>query len=296
MRCLRLPFTFDVARLRGDLDRVAATDWILHPQKRHYDGTWSGAALRSVAGAQGNLVPEAHGSERFTDTALLARCPYFQEVLARFRCPINAARLLRLHAGSHIAEHVDRELDFEDGEVRIHIPIVTSDGVRFVLDGTRLVLAPGECWYTNVNLPHAVENTGAVDRIHLVLDCIVDDWLREIFRTAPPPPREHHTATLQRAEPASDAWIATFAEAARRFSRPERAVTFQIDRAFLVLNWAGKYSWQIRSRPIAATAGWRIEVETSPDADRAHAGEFAELLALLRERLAPATVEVAPLA
>lgn len=288
MRCLRLPFTFDPEKLRAELARVAPDEWIPHQQKKHYEGQWSGAALRSLSGARDNLLVESHDGQHFADTALLARCPYFQEVLAQFSCPLNAVRLLRLQAGSNIAEHVDHALDFEEGEVRIHIPIVTSDGVRFILDGTRLVLAPGESWYTNVNLPHAVENTGTVDRIHLVLDCVVDDWLREIFRTTPQPPLDHYRATLRRAESAAAAWVACFAEAARALTRAERPVVFQTDRTLLVLHWPGKYSWQLRARAGQTAEGWRVEIESSPDPERAHAEDFARLLELLRTRLAPA--------
>jgi len=288
MRCLRLPFSFDPEKLRAELTRVAADEWIPHQQKKHYDGQWSGAALRSLAGARDNLLVEARDGQRFADTALLARCPYFQAVLATFRCPLNAVRLLRLHAGSSIAEHVDHALDFEEGEVRIHIPIVTSDGVRFILDGTRLVLAPGECWYTNVNLPHAVENTGNIDRIHLVLDCVVDDWLREIFRTTPPPPLDHYRATLRGPLSAAETWVACFAEAAQALSRPERRVIFQTDRAWLVLHWPGQYSWQLRARAEQTAGTWRVDIESSPDSARAHAADFAQLLELLRTRLAPA--------
>jgi hypothetical protein len=35
----------------------------------------------------------------------------------------------------------------------------------------------GECWYLNFNLPHRVKNSGTADRIHLVIDCVVNDWL-----------------------------------------------------------------------------------------------------------------------
>jgi hypothetical protein len=33
----------------------------------------------------------------------------------------------------------------------------------------------------NVNLLHSVSNKGNTDRIHLVIDCVVNDWLGEWF-------------------------------------------------------------------------------------------------------------------
>ena len=45
-------------------------------------------------------------------------------------------------------------------------------------------MQPGECWYINANLLHRVSNKGVTDRIHLVVDCLVNDWLRDLFNRA----------------------------------------------------------------------------------------------------------------
>jgi hypothetical protein len=42
----------------------------------------------------------------------------------------------------------------------------------------------GELWYLNVNQPHHVTNRSTTDRIHLVIDCVVNDWLREVLLAA----------------------------------------------------------------------------------------------------------------
>jgi hypothetical protein len=39
-----------------------------------------------------------------------------------------------------------------------------------------LKMGGGECWYINANLPHSVSNLGGTDRIHLVMDWVVNDW------------------------------------------------------------------------------------------------------------------------
>ena len=39
----------------------------------------------------------------------------------------------------------------------------------------------GETWYFNVNFFHSVTNNSPLDRIHLVIDCVVNDWLRAFF-------------------------------------------------------------------------------------------------------------------
>ena len=183
---LKLPFRFDPERLTADLGLIAADEWVAHFNKGIYEGDWSGVALRSVGGQAMQLYPDPTATERFADTETLGRCPYYREVLAAFQCPLTSVRLLRLRAGSSIAEHRDYRLGYEDGEVRLHVPIVTDPGVAFFLAGERVPMAAGECWYLNVNLPHRVENRSRIDRIHLVIDCVVNEWLAKFFRLEAP--------------------------------------------------------------------------------------------------------------
>lgn len=175
----RLQVKFDAERLQGDLDTILATDYVPHFNTRYYVGDWSAVPLRSVGGRADQIYPDPTAKLSFADTPLLGRCPYIREVLDFFACPQQAVRFLRLKAGSVIKPHRDHELGFEDGEVRLHIPVRTNSEVHFILDGQRIVMSEGECWYNNFNLVHSVENRGPTDRIHLVIDCVVNDWLRE---------------------------------------------------------------------------------------------------------------------
>lgn len=168
-------------RLQADLDAIVPSDFVPHFNTRYYQGDWSAVPLRSVGGRVDQIYPDPTKKDAFADTPLLARCPYVREVLASFACPQQAVRFLRLKAGSIIKEHRDHELGFEDGEVRLHIPVRTNDQVFFLLERKRVVMREGECWYNNLSLPHAVENRGATDRIHLVIDCVVNDWLRDVL-------------------------------------------------------------------------------------------------------------------
>jgi hypothetical protein len=177
----KLPFNFDPARLQSDLEQVEPENWIPHFNQSYYEGQWSVVALRSIGGVATQIYPDPTARGSFADTHILARCPYIMEVLATFECPVEAARLLRLSAGSSIREHKDLNLGYEDGEIRIHIPILTNEDVSFFLAGERLRMNEGESWYVNFNLPHRVENRSRADRVHLVLDCILNDWLRARF-------------------------------------------------------------------------------------------------------------------
>ena len=39
----------------------------------------------------------------------------------------------------------------------------------------------GECWYINFDLPHRINNFGSTDRVHLVMDIVVNDAIRNMF-------------------------------------------------------------------------------------------------------------------
>ncbi len=173
----QFPFHFDPARLKADLEHIQPEEWTPHFNTSIYEGEWSGVALRSIAGHALQLYPDPTATGSFSDTELLGRCSYYQEVLATFHCPLTSVRLLKLKARSSIREHRDYKLGFEDGEMRLHVPVVTNPAVAFFVNGERVPMQEGETWYANVNLPHRVDNGSDTDRIHLVIDCIVNEWL-----------------------------------------------------------------------------------------------------------------------
>jgi len=183
---LQLPLSFDPALLRRDLDRLSSVDWISHFVTQNYEGDWSVIPLRGPAGASHPVMmiyPDPTATA-FEDTPMLAACDYFRQVLGAFACEVQSVRLMRLTPGSVIREHSDNDLDFAQGAVRIHIPITTNPDVDFRLNGTRVVMGPGSAWYLRLSDPHSVANRGAADRVHLVLDAVVNDWVEGLFQAA----------------------------------------------------------------------------------------------------------------
>lgn len=191
----KLSFTFDAEALQQDLSAFTAEDWAPHFNTQYYEGDWSGIALRAARGGHLDLYPDPSAQDGYAGTAMLERCPYAQQILAAFECELESVRFLRLGAGSSIREHRDHKLGYEDGVVRLHIPVVTDPLVRFTLGGDRIRMLPGEAWYLNFNLPHSVKNDSKVDRVHLVIDCILNDWLRSFF---PPADVRAESASLTR--------------------------------------------------------------------------------------------------
>ena len=172
-----LPLTFDAAPLLAEASALGESLWVSHFNANYHDGGWQGVALRSIDGDAGRLYGDPNAREEFRDTALTASCPNTIAALRRIECPLRSVRILRLAPGSVIREHRDDGLSLENGEARLHIPLATNDDVEFYLDNVRVIMRPGECWYLDFSRPHRVHNRGKADRIHLVVDCGVNEWL-----------------------------------------------------------------------------------------------------------------------
>jgi RimJ/RimL family protein N-acetyltransferase len=186
---VRLPLSFDPEGLQRDLAHAAqSAKWQRHYSRQDYDGDWSVVPLRAPAYAMHrvNLIYADPFATDFKDLPLLAECPHFSAVVAAFQAPVRGVRLMRLAPGAVIKEHIDRGASFEDGLARVHIAVTTNDEVDFRINGERLVLEPGSAWLVKIADPHSVANRGQTDRVHLVLDIAVNDWLRDLVRSLVP--------------------------------------------------------------------------------------------------------------
>ncbi len=181
MNDYKLPQKYNVERLKTDLIICQKTDWLLHFNQNDFTGNWSSFALRSISGSESDIL--ATPNAVFQDTPTLSKCLYFEEIIDSFLCEKEAVRLLSLSPNSYIKEHRDDSAGYENGFFRIHIPIQTNDKVIFTVNKKPLPMREGECWYANFNRLHFVSNEGETDRIHLVIDCLRNDWSDQLFTT-----------------------------------------------------------------------------------------------------------------
>jgi quercetin dioxygenase-like cupin family protein len=153
--------------------------WVEHFVKQNYEGNWSVLPLRAPAGETHpiRMIYPDPSCRDFVDTPLLESSPAFRELLGAFDAPLGAVRLMRLSPGSLIKEHRDHDLGIEHGTVRLHIPIITSPLVEFLLNGSPVMMNEGECWYLRLSDPHSVANNGDADRVHLVIDASANPWI-----------------------------------------------------------------------------------------------------------------------
>ena len=156
-------------------------NWLPHFNQSHYEGNWEVLPLRTPGGQTNNPFADLFQHTSFENTALLDKLPEVNAILESLQCEKQSVRLLNLRKGSVIKTHRDYDLAFEMGEARLHFPVFTTEQVEFFVDENFIKMQEGECWYINANLPHRAANHGTTDRIHLVVDCIVNPWLEELF-------------------------------------------------------------------------------------------------------------------
>lgn len=186
-RWLRLAPVFDVDSLRADLDVALAWHWRTHYNADAHSGSWTSIALRSASGDAADIG--AWEGVEFADTPLMAHCPALRGAVDSFACDKKSVRLMALAPGATIKPHRDHLGAFEDGLARLHVPIVTAPEVLFTLDGDDVHFEAGATWYMNANCLHAVRNGSALTRVHLVLDCVPNHWLRGLFERSGWAPR-----------------------------------------------------------------------------------------------------------
>lgn len=176
---VRLPMAFDPASLDADLAELEAATWTPHFVPRNHSGEWSAIPLRAPAGATHPiLMLSAHpGVTAFADAPALRRAPALRALLDRLQCPLQTVRLMRLVPGASIHEHCDPGMSAEEGTVRLHVPIRTNAGTCFRLNRRRVAMRAGELWYLRLSDPHSVDNRGDTDRVHLVIDAVMNGWL-----------------------------------------------------------------------------------------------------------------------
>ncbi len=104
-------------------------------------------------------------------TPWLAKCPYAAQVLDALGATWGRARLMRLSTRAEVKAHVDVNYYWRD-RMRVHVPIVTSAGVRFQCGDEEINMRAGECWIFDTWRRHRVVNEGEATRIHLVADTV----------------------------------------------------------------------------------------------------------------------------
>lgn len=185
---VRLDRAYDPDALADDVAALADVAW---RGKRAYasasaeaptpDRAWACVPLRNQGGDPARTDPGGPGTVGFAATPYLDRAPYLRRLLDELPGSLRAARLLRLAPGARSPTHRDWPSGFGAGWLRLHAPLTTTPGATVTIDGHRHHWPSGSLWYGDFSRPHAVVNTGPVDRVHLVVDADVTPEITRLF-------------------------------------------------------------------------------------------------------------------
>jgi hypothetical protein len=119
--------------------------------------------------------------EEFAKTPNFATFELAAIIESKMNCKIKNLMFYAMLPGGDIPPHRDMVGNVGLGGLRLHIPIVTNLGVNFVVAGKKVVMNPSELWALDTSYMHSVSNNGNENRIHLVMDVIVNDWVLDLL-------------------------------------------------------------------------------------------------------------------
>lgn len=174
---IKLPFNFDSAIIKKELSQFSKSDFndIYNPSVS-LETLWLKHLIEPKGGPES--IPKFYPNEA------LKKCPYLLSIFLKFECRVEAFRVHTLDPGARIRPHKDSGYSFELGKVRLHIPVQTNELVKIMVLNNQVQMKEGECWYCNFNKLHEVHNQSEEPRVHLILDCMVNEWLENVFEKA----------------------------------------------------------------------------------------------------------------
>lgn len=104
-----------------------------------------------------------------------------EKVISFFKTDINMAVFYYLEPGGVLHPHRDLTGAKLNDRIRFHIPLQTNDQVFFNVAGERLIMAPGTLWALDTSYVHSVRNDGKEVRVHIVIECEVNSWVKSLL-------------------------------------------------------------------------------------------------------------------
>ncbi|MEX2126059.1 MAG: tetratricopeptide repeat protein [Woeseia sp.] len=166
---LRLNESFDVRTIRERVAQFPAEKWLESERERLFDVHRDTQALLIVHFEDVKYRKPDYREIYYELQDALT--PVIDYIANYYRNNGFIVRLIlaKLLAGGKIPKHTDAGYSLLNCH-RIHLPIVTNEDVVFHVGGEEINMRAGELWEINNGTVHAVENRGAEDRIHLIVD------------------------------------------------------------------------------------------------------------------------------
>ena len=183
--------TFDISKLREDLDKILKTKRFNSPGVTHFGAIPINQIPNDESSIKGNnirgkywTIADDTGQEvsrdididesKYTELLPEFEKTYFKEVyeILSKRYKLGRVRLLLKEPRSTLSWH-------KDPECRLHVPIITNKGCSMVIENVAKHLpADGKVWITNNTKYHNFFNGGEQARIHLVA-CVLENIFKK---------------------------------------------------------------------------------------------------------------------
>lgn len=164
------------ARAAQEIDQATALPW----QRNSYSdyvssGGYEVLSLFSRDGDSTNTIIEDCTPIPTPD---LTKLPTIRDFLETCDFPLMWVRLNKLAPGACFWEHRDYSELNAERKVRLHVPICTTQDSYLITGNRAIHLKPDTLW--NLQPDHQVHGfiNGCATRIHLIIDCYIDDELR----------------------------------------------------------------------------------------------------------------------
>jgi len=148
---------------------------------KYHSGGWKTAALFNATGkSKENDLEDCHP----VPTDLAKRLPAVRQFIETLELKLMWARVLKLVPQACLWEHTDYGAPHltRAPRVRLHVPLQTQPEAVIVLPAHVVHMKSGFMWKLTPDAArHGACNDGTKDRIHLIIDCYVDDRLEALL-------------------------------------------------------------------------------------------------------------------
>ena len=146
-----------------------------------HSGGWGSICLVSYGGDPYN---DLVNDKEVLPTRLLKNCPEIKKFLDMIPGKKFRVRFMEIQANSQIFWHYDNNETIDCGSnnnARIHIPIITNPEIDLQICHENNYWKCGKIYYGDFSFPHSINNKSNKNRIHLVIDVLVNDKLLKLF-------------------------------------------------------------------------------------------------------------------
>lgn len=190
-----------IGQIKNKLDLLPS--FTNHYSNYNKGKSWSALSLRGYSSDPSFITKpsemndkwlEEHRDIEFSmqDTPLYDNFFEVRSLLSQFNdTEIHRVRFMKLAPNNgELTRHTDQVDDDSGGSLgklaRLHFPIKTNDKVLFTVwdcDGREqcVNMKEGECWFLDTRKPHRAINAGNEERIHLVVDVLVNERIQELL-------------------------------------------------------------------------------------------------------------------